>query len=178
MNADHGDQRTGEPSADAPDEAHGSATPRWSDDELLRAYLAERSETCPSCRYSLRGLTGRYCPECGQGLVLRVGLETPNLGAFIAGLVALAAAAGFGGLFLLLIAVMSMLARGSGGPEGDVYATFLGVTVISAILLALWVRKSGAIRRSRQAVRIALVVACCAYDLVVLFAVVLIIGPP
>jgi hypothetical protein len=41
--------------------------------ELLRSFLAVREARCPWCRYSLRGLAGSACPECGRALRLAVG---------------------------------------------------------------------------------------------------------
>jgi hypothetical protein len=44
------------------DEAgHGDARRVW-------ALLAERDVACPGCRYNLRGITARACPECGREL--------------------------------------------------------------------------------------------------------------
>lgn len=43
-----------------------------SDTELLAAYLTDRDVSCPTCGYSLRGLTHPRCPECGRGLSLRL----------------------------------------------------------------------------------------------------------
>jgi hypothetical protein len=40
------------------------------DGERLRVYLAGRDVACPGCRYNLRDLTGRRCPECGLTLDL------------------------------------------------------------------------------------------------------------
>ena len=43
--------------------------------ELLRSFLADRDQPCPSCGYNLRGLTTNHCPECavplGIGLTVR-----------------------------------------------------------------------------------------------------------
>jgi hypothetical protein len=47
---------------------------RWNvhgaDEEVggLRDNLADRDSPCPGCGYSLRGLTGDTCPECGKGV--------------------------------------------------------------------------------------------------------------
>ena len=62
--------------------------------EGLRAFLAGRDVECPGCGYNLRDLGGSRCPECGDELVLRVGLAEPRQGALIAGLIGLAAGAG------------------------------------------------------------------------------------
>lgn len=71
--------------------------------EMLRAYLAERDEACPSCGYNLRGLLGGACPECGRRLRLQVGLVEPRLAWFVTGVVGLSMGIGFGVLLLMII---------------------------------------------------------------------------
>ncbi|MBX3358623.1 MAG: hypothetical protein KF745_09345 [Phycisphaeraceae bacterium] len=43
---------------------------RAEDERLLHEYLAAHNADCPACGYSLRGLEGGRCPECGLGLHL------------------------------------------------------------------------------------------------------------
>ena len=43
-----------------------SETRTLDESELLQTYLAARDEACPACRYSLRGVAGTQCPECGR----------------------------------------------------------------------------------------------------------------
>ncbi|MFG0258795.1 MAG: hypothetical protein ACF8LK_00470 [Phycisphaerales bacterium JB041] len=38
----------------------------------LRAFLGDASVECPSCRYSLAGLSSATCPECGWQITLRL----------------------------------------------------------------------------------------------------------
>lgn len=73
--------------------------------QLLTGYLSGRDVNCPSCQYNLRDLQGSRCPECGDLLVLQVGLAEPRQAAGIAGLIGLAAGAGLNGLLLLYLAV-------------------------------------------------------------------------
>ncbi len=123
---------------------------------LLQQYLATRCEPCPSCRYDLRGLRGEHCPECGQTLRLRVGLEHPNLGSYIAGLVALATAAGFN---MLMLVFFLMIAATVGRPALGLYltTTFVG-GIISTVLLVAWLRWGRWIRRQNARMRLTLVV--------------------
>jgi hypothetical protein len=71
---------------------------RRGDADFLIEFLAKRDVPCPRCGYSLRALTADRCPECGDPLVLTVGLAEPKMGDFIGTLVALALGAGGGGL--------------------------------------------------------------------------------
>lgn len=73
-------------------------------EEFMRAYLAEHDEACPVCRYSLRGLEGACCPECGEALRLRVGVVEQTLAAWVGGLVGLAGVMGLLAIFLFFTA--------------------------------------------------------------------------
>ncbi|MCL4210053.1 MAG: hypothetical protein HRU76_06755 [Phycisphaeraceae bacterium] len=145
--------------------------------QLLLAFLAEHYEPCPSCQYELHGLTGRHCPECGQSLVLRVGLETPNLGAYVTGLIALSATAGFGGLFTLFFVMIALFRGGSRG-DMNVLVVFASITVVFGGLIVAWVRCGRRLRRSRPAARRLLAAICCLTPLMALLAVYLALGPP
>ncbi len=68
------------------------------DDQMLRTYLDSRDVACPLCGYNLRSLQGRFCPECGQELQLRVGLAHQRIAAYLASVIA--AGVGFGGSLL------------------------------------------------------------------------------
>jgi len=119
----------------------------------LREFLAERDEACPSCSYSLRGLTTDRCPECDEPLVLRVNLAEARLGAWITGLVALVACGGAGAICLLVVVGVSVVEND--WPTGDrffmivTYPAFVAsVAVPAAVALALprgrrWFRKQG-----------------------------------
>jgi hypothetical protein len=47
-------------------------------DELVRAFLANRDERCPQCRYNLRGVQTPVCPECAAPLVLTFTVAKPS----------------------------------------------------------------------------------------------------
>lgn len=140
---------------------HGGAVEsRSSDDaQLLRTYLAGRSAACPACTYDLRNLTGDRCPECGEVLLLRLTLEEPRQGAFITGLVALAASTGFSGLLLVYFCVRYMMSAGVGRIEEFGIVTSGGL-VISSLMLAAWVLARRKLRRLRFAFRWAWAGAC------------------
>ncbi|MCA9282444.1 MAG: hypothetical protein H6812_00560 [Phycisphaeraceae bacterium] len=108
------------------------------DRDFLTDYLAQRDEPCPSCRYSLKGLQGNVCPECGQALMLRVGLVEPRLAAWVFGLIGISAGFGFSLLlsiyFLLLIAAYGWDYFGG---ITELIALFGGLTV-SGAELAVW----------------------------------------
>jgi predicted Zn-ribbon and HTH transcriptional regulator len=70
-------------------------------DESLAIFLADRDEGCPKCGYTLRGLKLKRCPECSERLVLRVGLADLHDRSYIAGMVGLAAGAGYFAFSLL-----------------------------------------------------------------------------
>jgi len=113
---------------------------------LLIEYLRECRERCPACRYELYNLTSARCPECGEPLMLRVGLERPRLGAFIAGLVGLASGLGFSGLLFAYFFYWLVLA-GRWGLDVSIL-WILGVeAVLSGILLLIWIRVFGRVRR-------------------------------
>lgn len=80
--------------------------------DLLAAYLAQGDVPCPACGYNLRGLGhvagGDRCPECEQVIELRLEPAEPRFGAFIAGLIGLAAGIGFS-LAFMTFAVLRLL---------------------------------------------------------------------
>lgn len=55
-------------------------SPPRDQDTLLLEYLRSTSECCPRCKFTLHGLTRPTCPECGEGLRLRVGTNRLVLG--------------------------------------------------------------------------------------------------
>lgn len=131
--------------------------------ELLREFLADRDEQCPSCGYNLRNLHHDRCPECAQELILRVNLREPRLGGYVAGVAALAAGAGFSGLLILYI-MLTVLFRGrwGGGPPIGFVAVTGGGFLIESIALAFWLSRGREIRRLESPKRIALVAGCFA----------------
>ena len=134
-------------------------------DPHLLLFLRGRDVSCPGCAYNLRDLTADRCPECGQQLELAMRLVEPRQGALIAGLVGLAAGAGFGGLLLLFILIVRVVDGPAGGPSGEI----LGITstgfVAHGLVLWLWVRNWGRIRRVSASARRRLVAVCWAMPL-------------
>ena len=117
------------------------------DAALLRQFLTARDIPCPQCTYNLRDLTGSRCPECGEELTLRLQLSEPRQAAALAGVITLAAGAGFNVLLLAFVFIMDPHAR------DVILATlligsvaFLGAT---ALWLKMWrqVRRLGVVRR-------------------------------
>jgi hypothetical protein len=112
-------------------------------DPYLVNYLAEQDIECPGCGYNLRGLTGECCPECGQALVLRVGLAEPKMGSFLAALIALTTGLGFN-VIVLMWGVWEM--RFGFGPDwGDlasliVFSLILGLATVMLIRHRQWFR--------------------------------------
>ncbi|MEZ6234722.1 MAG: hypothetical protein R3B68_11085 [Phycisphaerales bacterium] len=47
-------------------------------DPLVAAFLAERHVACPTCGYDLHGVGGARCPECGEGLWLRLSASSES----------------------------------------------------------------------------------------------------
>jgi hypothetical protein len=133
------------------------------DDHLLRDFLAANDAPCPSCGYNLRGLSGASCPECNELLVLRVGLQEPRLGLWIAGLVGLAARAGFNGLLLVYLVLVMIK---SGWRAGFVPSAFVVHNAVAGIctgaMLWFWMTRRARCRRCEQRTRLLLAVACWA----------------
>ena len=124
--------------------------PTLSDRELLQTFLRERDVACPRCEYNLRNLVGDRCPECGDELVLRVNLSEPKMAAFLTGLIGLAAGAGFSGLLILYMVIVSLLMQRGGGFWG----MFLAVTATGFVVMGMgvwfWIRGRKHIRRLPQ----------------------------
>ena len=133
--------------------------------EFLTTFLAGRNAACPGCGYNLRDLQGTRCPECGDILVLRVGLVEPKQAAPIAGLICLAAGAGLNGLLLLYIAIQAAIVRANFyGIERFLVINSIGF-IVQAGAMGLWLRKWRSIRRLPVGRRWAWVSACWALTL-------------
>ena len=133
--------------------------------ELLQAFLSGRDALCPACGYNLRNLRGGRCPECGEALVLQVGVAEPRQAAAIAGAIALAAGAGMSGLLLgYLFVQIAIYGRQLGGVGRFFAINFFGL-VIEGAALTFWLRYWRAIRRLNANARWGLVGACCALTL-------------
>ena len=127
---------------------------------MLQDYLSKFSEPCPSCEYDLHNLKGNRCPECGQELLVRVGLAAPNLVAFVVGLVGLASAVGFSG-FLLVYIVYVLLIAGRGTSIGIDEVIVLGAEFFcSGTLVVIWSRANRWVRRRSRRTRWTLALAC------------------
>jgi len=132
------------------------------DEEGLAAFVAGRDVPCPACGYSLRGLRAGSCPECGERLELRVGLAEPRMGLWIAGLVGLAAGAGFNGLLLVYVAIQLSGYRGLGSLwDRFVIHNLIGAAVEGG-LLGLWLTQRRRIRQMPRSGRAVLVMAAWA----------------
>jgi uncharacterized membrane protein YidH (DUF202 family) len=129
------------------------------DATLLQTFLAGRDTDCPRCRYNLRDLSGSRCPECGNDLVLRVGLVAPHQKVAIAGLIVLSAGTGLNGLLLGYYGISFMTPRG-GADSTFVWLNLVGL-MTQGLALAAWLRFWRAIcRRSRRAATW-LIIGCC-----------------
>lgn len=109
---------------------------RWAG--ALARHLEEFEEACPSCGYSLRGLREGRCPECSQGLVLRVGLAEPRLGWFITGLVGIAMGLGFSGLLTAYMAYWTVMR--AMGPPWEITVPLVTGTGVGSGLLGGWLK--------------------------------------
>jgi hypothetical protein len=127
-------------------------------DPYLVNYLAEQDIECPGCGYNLRGLTGECCPECGQALVLRVGLAEPKMGAFVAGLIGLASGFGFN-MFLAGWTLWAILVQGM-GQIWWIFEMLIGSTVVLGFGMWLLVRGRDRLARFSRGCRLLWVCTC------------------
>jgi len=135
-------------------------------DPMLATYLAGRDVPCPQCGYNLRDLPGDRCPECGDGLALRLGLAEPRQGMLIAGLVGLSAGAGLSGLLLGYIGIQ-MLRRYNGmGPDVWWFVSITGGgLLVEGLAIAAWLRWWRQVRRLGRGARLTLMLGCWALTL-------------
>jgi hypothetical protein len=125
----------------------------------LRMFLSARDVACPGCRYNLRDLSASRCPECGDELVLRVGLAEPRQAAMIAGLIGLSSGAGLFGLLLIYIVIRRYIV-GDLGPPARFVIIIAACFIIQGLSLLIWLWRWRAIRRQPGAVKRFLVCAC------------------
>ena len=123
-------------------------------------------------------MTTDTCPECGQQLRLRVFLVTPNLGAYVLGLIALAMSLGVTGLGTAYIATNLVFVAGTSlrGRMVTFFVFLIIASIVSLVLLVLWVKASHWLRRQRTSFRWALA-ACCLVAPVVDFVMLMVYGP-
>lgn len=121
-----------------------------SDSEALRRFLSGRDAPCPACGYSLRDLAGQICPECGLALTLRVNLQEPALGSFVAGLIGVCTTLGFHAIVLAWAVVMSL---GRNGPPWRDLIPLVAGLLIDAPLLWLWITQRRRVLRLASAWR-------------------------
>jgi hypothetical protein len=115
-----------------PPEAGGASSPaRWTREQQLLHYIAERDVPCPLCGYNLRALTVPRCPECGREITLVIRAVNLCPRAWVALTVSLLASAGLG-LFLIPFLVAEGKVPGGNGP----FTHALAVYFIAAIPLA------------------------------------------
>lgn len=120
----------------------------------LRRYLTERDVPCPSCRYSLKGLTSDRCPECNQQITLGVQLVEPKLAAYIAVLIGLAGAIGFwtvGMGFMLYFIIVYGMGFGPGPAELTMAGTGL---LLGFCTMGPWLWHGRRIRRQPRLTQI------------------------
>lgn len=144
--------------------------PKMTNQEILRALLAKYSEQCPSCKYDLHKLTGRHCPECGQELVPRIELESPNLASFVTGLVGLSGGLGFSGL-LLTYYLWKLYENGfvTWNMSEVQFSVVLAIEfLISCVIFFIWIIFSGFIRRMRARKRWIMAVVCFSFPIIFL----------
>jgi hypothetical protein len=116
--------------------------------ELMVQFLENRDTPCPRCKYNLRGLKSKNCPECGDEVTLQVGLTEPKLAALITLVVACSIALGASSL-------ISALALFNGAPY-RFWNSLSGILILSqlmgtAIMLPLFLYQRHHIRRWQSA---------------------------
>jgi hypothetical protein len=127
--------------------------------DLLRDFLDSREVPCPGCGYNLRDLHGSRCPECGDDLILQVGLAEPRQAAVIAGLMGLAAGAGMSGLLIGYAGIVSMF-RLYGGPPVSFMVLTIGGFLVEGGALGIWLGFWRRIRRLPRGTKALLVAGC------------------
>jgi hypothetical protein len=118
--------------------APNSSTEPADADDLLVAFLTNRTTPCPRCRFDLRDVREPRCPECGEPIRLQVGAARPLIWWFI---VAIAPGI-FSGIAASILAIPMTVSLVLGLP-GNIppeiwFAESVGV--VSVLLLAALLR--------------------------------------
>ena len=127
---------------------------------LLQAFLAGRDVSCPACGYNLRDLPAAHCPECGEELVLQVGVAEPRQAAAITGLIGLAAGAGMSALLLAYLLVQVVVYGRYFSRIDRFFAINFFGALVEGTALVFWLRHWRSIRRLSPNARWALAAAC------------------
>ncbi len=80
------------------------------------------------------------CPACSSELTVRPGLEDPQLGGWLAGVVGLALATGFTTMLVAYFVLMTMFARRGGPPFRQVLVAIVLPALVCGGLLAVFMR--------------------------------------
>ncbi len=157
-----------DPTRPIPDAPPTSPRDLPGEDAILILYIRERGGDCPSCDYDLAGLSTSTCPECGERLVLRVGLAEPRLACFITGLVGFGTGLGFCTILFFYFIWMVVSARSFSPNLTDCVPLLMG-TLVLGVLLAGWIgfrRRLGRLQRStRWGIAIGSFFLSCAFAL-------------
>ena len=108
--------------------------------EMLERFVSGRDVPCPGCGYSLRDLRTDRCPECGDGLELRVNLAEQKLGVFIACVVGLSVGLGFNSTVLIWTGVVRIFGGYHLGLK-EVSPPLISTVVLGGCLWVLLLRR-------------------------------------
>lgn len=136
-----------------------------SDAAFIAALLALGPVECPNCSKELteacvaveldpqdRAAVPR-CPACSSELTVRPGLEDPQLGGWLAGVVGLALATGFTTMLVAYFVLMTVFARRGGPPLRQVLVAIVLPALVCGGLLAVFMRLRPRVRALPPAVR-------------------------
>lgn len=139
-----------------------------SDAEFIAALLALGPVECPNCSKELpkacvevesvelvrqdRAAVPR-CPACRSELTVRPGLEDPQLGGWLAGVVGLALATGFTTMLMGYFVLMTMFARRGAPPFRQVLVAIVLPALVCGGLLAVFMRLRPRVRALPPGVR-------------------------
>lgn len=141
----------------------------------LNEFLFSTPSACPACAAAISHAPADACPKCNTELKLAVTPIEPRLGAFISGVVALAASFGFSTLMLFGIWLSI--------PSGENYSmpreTLLTLAIASstsAITLSVWILMRRAFQKRSPAARNAISACCWIIPTVAVVVVILVVN--